>query len=1657
MAWSSSGAARRASSNPNPNPNPNSDSFPNPTSPPPSPWAHDFASSYSSSSSASASWSPTATATAAASASASASASAHPYAYAHAAHAAQAFVLSPSASASAPTPSSYSRPATSKSRSTPTPKPKPRPNPSTATDPVPSPTVPFPSLAPAAAAAPAPVPAPDDFFLDRPSSSDSDMSDHYPPRRNDRDSHDLSLGPRNVTRDSLVNNMLMSLDQFSLGYQQPPSSSYQPNHNSYEPTASSSSRLYQDHHSIPTHNSPHHNHNLSIDSWPADSPADADAGPDPGHQYSYSSDLDAPDDSGRMSSQASRGRRSNSSSNFQAGFARLNSVREALQRNPPSTPRGMHSRSRKGSKSSSSASIDAGYSQAMGHRWGRGVNRSASFDNSPHRPPLYPPTLPHSSSTFHVNSSSHDFLHDDYEAAPTPTIPNGPRRIPSENPIAAQPPRIPPEPTQSPFQGRERTRSITRSIRSSAGRKPMTSHEPAPAVPALDLEDSAPAPNVSYNKSKEPKPSPAPAADSSTQTKERTGFFRRVFGGGASKNAPVTNDSSSASRQTSQAAAVSSAAAAAANNGNTSSEQASRKAQSASQSRSGSTPPSRDVSSSHSNHPALQKKTSFFRRRKRSVHEEVPPLPTSIHAPPVPPIAPIDTQSDNDWAIPKAPPSPVSSLREALNPYLRDSPAHVAQSRAHAGLPLNDITNTGTPNKMGYESDREAFKREFSPDYAPSPNARIRAVEAEPDDDFIQQSTPSKPASGRSAPANEPKNDTFLNLDGASDNEELVVVAKQKPSHSARSPSLTLDTSMGGFNRDKNKEKNKDDTIRASTRHRIRIDPPDSDDEQGRSNLALPIEGARAASPTSASTATDYKSAASGPPSVRIEPATENSPKMSAKESKSLDEPDYVLGEPTEDDQQKAQKIFDGQEDFIQKDKAASWMGEEGPVRQRTLQAYMALYDFTNQSIVQALRQVCGRLVLRAETQQVDRILVAFSKRWCDCNPNHGFEASDVIHTICYSIMLLNTDLHVADIDQKMTRSQFVKNTMTTIVQALDEAVPNAFTRPTILSDKASAAGNEQVSASPAPVSAASDRRTFRNSFLPPARQDSDLDDCGPLVKAPFHGTRRAWEDQIELVLKGIYSSIRDERLPLFGADPEKLQSPETPQSSLSVMGMLKRTPSVLSKAPSESQLSSRGRIADNSRTATARWASKSRSRPGIGRTAFSSSHTSFDDENSLWSPALSSATWSRYSLGRTQTSISQDSLASAMARDYQKSIGFANALSQAIIRDEDASAIDTAGSVLSTELVGTQLLEDESLELAGPPWIKEGIVIHKHHLDGVDKKAKERNWTEVFAVVQKGQMNLFSFNANKSLRQKSRSRHAARENAPVGGGNWQNNATSVGTFNLRQTLASVLPSPGYSRTRPHVWALSLPTGAVHLFQVGTPEIIKEFVTTVNYWSARLSTHPLVGGISNIEYGWSDAIVNNALVAAINDSTAQTASSRASRPGSSAATGRRSSVQSGSLRSFSFDHGPGGFTNNSGRGKLPGDRVHIAEWTSPTQSLRASTLSEAEQLTMLSNYVKGIEEDLQTHNRLRSPMLLAFTPRGSNAIKAMSNWERKSAYLLRESVKYRTYVDCLQQAESRKQEVYKERDLARRAARGELSEGEIEASDVEDADQTLRP
>lgn len=584
---------------------------------------------------------------------------------------------------------------------------------------------------------------------------------------------------------------------------------------------------------------------------------------------------------------------------------------------------------------------------------------------------------------------------------------------------------------------------------------------------------------------------------------------------------------------------------------------------------------------------------------------------------------------------------------------------------------------------------------------------------------------------------------------------------------------------------------------------------------------------------------------------------------------------------------------------------------------------------------------------------------------------------TDVVHTICYSILLLNTDLHMADIEQKMTRGQFIKNTLPTIRRVAKDAAPGCFenSRASILpsvnpwvrqsseqthsptyfgEQREGDRFAEGAKASYAQSARPPDQSEYSGQPPTPLDYETPVDDCGPLVKSQFHGKMSTWELQVEIVLKDFFNSIRQQRLPLHGNDDKEI-APEQFASSntFPVMAgnVIRRTPSILSKAGSEN-LAYRGRQLEH-RLGTGRWTSKTRSKPRpYAASTVGSSRNSLEDHSSTWSPSVSS-TWSKYSFGKTPTSMSIDSFASTFPQGgYQQSIGFANALSQAIIREESGT-----GDAPEDASRGVPLLEDESLELAGAPWAKEGILKHKHHLDSLDKKATDRNWNENFAVIERGWMRLFSFSMNaKSLRQKAKSQKAP--GGVVGGGNWTDSAKSLGKFSLRQSIASALPPPGYSKTRPHVWALSLPTGAVHLFQAGTPDIVREFVTTANYWSARLSKEPLTGAISNIEYGWSNSVINAAPL------------HTESVPPPGMGTGPRPSLQ-GSIRN-SVDQG-------TSRPRLPGDKIVIHDWTHPQQSPMASVLLEVDQLKALSIYVKTVEEELQKHNELRGPMLLAVS------------------------------------------------------------------------------
>ncbi|KAF1839624.1 hypothetical protein BDW02DRAFT_575267 [Decorospora gaudefroyi] len=1506
-----------------------------------------------------------------------------------------------------------------------------------------------------------------------------------------RDSHDLSFADGATVRDSVVDNMLLSLDQFSTG-------------NMFGSSGPQYSHYGGD------------NMFLRDNSYRPPGPRHR------GHTYtsSRSSDYDLnPDEPSRYATHHSRARRSNSSNNIGTPISRKGSTRDVYSGRQPNGQYGQlqqmgHLRggAKKGSKGSGSSSVDFGQSGILGNqRLGFG-KRSASFDhsNSGDRGRISPLKV---ESVLDRGRVAYQNYADDFDAAPEPTIPAGPRRAqePPQSPIA-----YPPQPSYAPPQapGPRRRGSVRSNTSYRTLRKKKSTPGPnmraqaqefvnastlrdLPPVPSWH-DPSAPSPTVASRTPQFPPQAPAaPAAP-------KPGFFRRVFGGGSSKSQPPLSNSSHVS-----------------NMSQVESPPAATKSQTAdvnsiySQARPRTTPNAnthissqlkalpkapQTASSSHGDGhsslpPALAKKpSSFFRRRKKSVSENTkPPVMALDFTPPPKPVLPAQASPG------------VSSLRKVMNPYLSDT--------GRAG----DRTDDSRDEQSGEDATNGERSRGFSPGYKPHKDATVRTVKpsSRGDDQTgpasrgeqlrasqLRHSSSSKLKlklkHGKAAMPS-PQEDTFL-ADSSSCNEDRSgretptgdlsgVEEARRPStgptsllpkqpceeRSSRKPSGDQQaellsphdkaTSRSGSLSQSASEVEDDGWIitegsgkvhtankKSPASRRVWLDTTlpetlgDTTDD-----LRLPLEGARSSqqsldkpSPVSAdATPTsphDVFHSATSLPIVQVE--SRDSDTMPA-----IVETRSMHSEPTDAERQRAFQIYSGDDSSSLKAQAAAMLGDVTLSSTRTRKAFMELFDWTGFNILAAMRDLCGKIILKAETQQVDRILMSLSERWCECNSNHGFKAVDVVHTICYSILLLNTDLHLADIESRMTRSQFVRNTLPTVTRVCQDAVKAAgeetlrpqtthFRRPSLpwtdRSEPDSPGADGAAFPAEAPEEPTETRKTrSRLSIRPPARSgsegllsfDSATSESNTLVNSPYNGPMRGWEFQVETVLKEFYDSIRKQRLPLHGSS-ELVVHQQPSSNNLSVSGMLRRTPSVLSKAPSDNA-SYRGRSQTDFRSVGSRWASKNRSKQRLyPSSTVASSRTSLDD-GSVWSPAGSS-TWSRYSYGKTGTSMSMDSLGSHFASgDYQQAIGFANALSQAIIREEGMTiASDEEFSRVAP------LLEDETLELVGAPWAKEGILKHKHHLEAVDKKAKDRAWNECFAVVEKGCMRLFSFSMNsKSVRQKSKLRPSA--GTVVGGGNWMDNAEALDSFPLRQTIASALPPPGYSKTRPHVFALSLPNGAVHLFQVGTPDIVREFVCTVNYWSARLSKEPLMGGVSSMEYGWGENVINPALIR--QDSTP---SVQGHMPRPSVASSLRSSM----------DHATG-----TPKARLPGDKVSLSDWSPPASSMMASTLMEVDQLRALTDYVKNIENELSHHNELRAPLLIAFSPRHPNAARAMANWERKSQYLLREIVKFRTYIDTLSSAQVQKQKIYAERE-AREAETAESirEDGDVSSKFTED-------
>uniref|UniRef100_T1L028 SEC7 domain-containing protein n=2 Tax=Tetranychus urticae TaxID=32264 RepID=T1L028_TETUR len=88
---------------------------------------------------------------------------------------------------------------------------------------------------------------------------------------------------------------------------------------------------------------------------------------------------------------------------------------------------------------------------------------------------------------------------------------------------------------------------------------------------------------------------------------------------------------------------------------------------------------------------------------------------------------------------------------------------------------------------------------------------------------------------------------------------------------------------------------------------------------------------------------------------------------------------------------------------------------------------YLKFFDFKGDKLDDALRKFLASFCLIGETQERERVLQHFSKRYLDCNPD-SLKSTDALHTLTCAIMLLNTDLHGENVGRKMTCNEFIDN-----------------------------------------------------------------------------------------------------------------------------------------------------------------------------------------------------------------------------------------------------------------------------------------------------------------------------------------------------------------------------------------------------------------------------------------------------------------------------------------------------------------------------------------------------------------------------------------------------------------------------------------------------
>lgn len=111
----------------------------------------------------------------------------------------------------------------------------------------------------------------------------------------------------------------------------------------------------------------------------------------------------------------------------------------------------------------------------------------------------------------------------------------------------------------------------------------------------------------------------------------------------------------------------------------------------------------------------------------------------------------------------------------------------------------------------------------------------------------------------------------------------------------------------------------------------------------------------------------------------------------------------------------------------LNKSMIGEFLGEGEEENICIMHSFVDQMDFRGLKFVYALRFFLQSFRLPGEAQKIDRFMLKFADRFLKDNPE-SFSTADTAYVLAYSVIMLNTDQHNAQVKKKMSKPDFIKN-----------------------------------------------------------------------------------------------------------------------------------------------------------------------------------------------------------------------------------------------------------------------------------------------------------------------------------------------------------------------------------------------------------------------------------------------------------------------------------------------------------------------------------------------------------------------------------------------------------------------------------------------------